>query len=275
MIYNANKMLDKALSVVTKKRGVPRRLFTQAKGIVLISAIEAGFILSGSNGQGIFMAKNAKSNQWGAPCAIGLNGMSWGMTVLGASAKTMMLFLLDDDSVNAMIATGGIKFGEVKVESYGRTAEVALTSRNTGTKIGSATVAFTRGFFAGGGASLESCIISPKNGTNSAFYGIQDVSPKHILLNMSRNEVPQQKKNLMSEVYMKLDLMAAGVTVTEVQEVALSDIATTETEFRRRRREPFESSSEEEKEEERAEWDISASSRNASSASLPPIIAAV
>jgi lipid-binding SYLF domain-containing protein len=71
MQWNANHVLEKALDPATN--GVPRDLFRQAKGLVLISVLEVGFIFSGNVGTGILLAK--KENDWSAPSAVGLAGI--------------------------------------------------------------------------------------------------------------------------------------------------------------------------------------------------------
>lgn len=73
MIYNANKVLDTALSQKDKNKKLANLLTGDLKGIILMSVVEAGFIFSGNLGTGILMAKK-EDGSWSAPSAIGLTG---------------------------------------------------------------------------------------------------------------------------------------------------------------------------------------------------------
>lgn len=203
MVNSANQVLDRALSPDTI--GVPREFFTKAKGLVLVSAIEVGFMFSGNIGTGIALAKD-DNGKWSAPCAVGLGGMGWGF-LIGASVKDMMIFLFDDSAVAALTGDAGIKFGgqgEITLGPWGRTAEVALNLSNKGVG-GSATVAFTDGLF--GALSLEGSIVGPRSATNRSFYG-KDVSPKQIMYEMDASSIPEG--NLMYAVYDKLEMLSGG-----------------------------------------------------------------
>jgi lipid-binding SYLF domain-containing protein len=72
MIWNANHVLDQALDPDTN--GVPKSLFEKAKGLILISVIEAGFIFTGNVGTGLLLAKK-KGSTWSAPSAVGMTGI--------------------------------------------------------------------------------------------------------------------------------------------------------------------------------------------------------
>lgn len=72
MIGTASNVLDRALD--PKTNGVPKDLFEKCKGIVLLSAIEAGFVFTGNVGTGILMAKK-DDGSWSVPSALGLTGV--------------------------------------------------------------------------------------------------------------------------------------------------------------------------------------------------------
>ena len=72
MVWNANHVLDRALD--PKTNGVPRKLFENCVGLILISIVEAGFIFSGNVGTGLLLAKQA-DGKWSAPSSIGLTGV--------------------------------------------------------------------------------------------------------------------------------------------------------------------------------------------------------
>jgi lipid-binding SYLF domain-containing protein len=208
MICNANKVLDRALSPETN--GVHRGLFEKAKGIVLISSIEAGFIFSGNLGTGILMAKD-KAGKWSPPSALGLTGVGWGF-IVGASTKDLMVFLFDEQTIDAMAGEIGLKVGgqaELTVGPWGRTVDANLNISNGG--IGSTfTVAYTKGFF--GGVSIEGAVLGTRKAVNETFYN-STASSKEILFE-GTVEVPADN-TVMPEVYRKLELLSQGKTAAE------------------------------------------------------------
>lgn len=210
MIHNANKILDRALSPETN--GVYRGLFQKAKGVVLISSVEAGFIFSGNIGTGIFMVKDDDTGKWSPPSALGLTGVGWGF-ILGASVKDLMVFLFDEETIDAMTSDMGLKMGgqaEVTLGPWGRTIDANLNLSKGG--VGSTfTVAYTKGFF--GGLSIEGAIIGTRTAVNHTFYQ-SAATPKQILFEEGAVEVPADN-TLMFEVYNKLEILAEGDTLKD------------------------------------------------------------
>lgn len=72
--------------------GLPKNLFEECLGIVLISIVEVGFIFSGNVGAGVVLLKNADGSfNESPPCAVGLTGMGFGI-LAGASVKDVVRF---------------------------------------------------------------------------------------------------------------------------------------------------------------------------------------
>lgn len=90
--HAANHVLEQALRPGI--RGLPKNLFEECLGIVMISIVEVGFIFSGNVGTGIVLLKNNDGtfNQ-SSPCAVGLTGVGFGL-LAGASVKDVVC--LDD-----------------------------------------------------------------------------------------------------------------------------------------------------------------------------------
>jgi hypothetical protein len=55
MIWNANHVLEKALS--PHINGMPKRLFKECVGVVMMHSVQMGFILSGTTATGILLKK--------------------------------------------------------------------------------------------------------------------------------------------------------------------------------------------------------------------------
>jgi lipid-binding SYLF domain-containing protein len=208
MIYNANKVLDRALSPETN--GVHCGLFQKTKGVVLISSVEAGFIFSDNVGTGILTVQR-DNGKWIPPSALGLPGIGWGF-IVGASVKDLMVFLFDEQTVNALAGDMGIKLGaqaEVTVGPWERTVDATLNLSNGGVGT-TVTVAYTKGFF--GGLSIEGAALGTRKAVNEKVCN-SSASPQHILFE-DRVQVPADN-SLMPEVYRNLEMLAKGQTATE------------------------------------------------------------
>lgn len=87
---------------------IPTHVLKKAKGLVIISLVEAGFLLSGRTGSGIIIAK-LNNGSWSAPVAIGMLGTGAGGQM--GFEKTDIVFVLNDqDAVNDFIQFGDISF---------------------------------------------------------------------------------------------------------------------------------------------------------------------
>jgi lipid-binding SYLF domain-containing protein len=209
MILNANKVLDQALKPGIQ--GLPKNLFEECLGIILISIAEAGFIFSANVGSGIAMTKNSDGT-WSAPCAVGLTGMGFGL-LAGASVKDVFMFLMDEETVNSVTGENGLKIGaqgELTI-GVGRNAkgDFDFTGRGVGVPI---SIAYTKGIF--GGFNLEGAVVGVRHKANKNFYG-HDTSARDILLK-KKETLPADKTTKLAEVYDKLEKCAAAATADPV-----------------------------------------------------------
>ncbi|KAL7579693.1 hypothetical protein ACA910_021839 [Epithemia clementina (nom. ined.)] len=213
MIWNANHVLDQAMK--PGYNGISPKLFQACKGLVLLTVLEAGFIFSGNVGTGIILAKKPdNSGGWSVPCACGLTGVGWGFLV-GASMKDIFIFLMNEESLESVLAETGLKLGaqaEVTLGPFGRTAkfDVNVSGRGVG---GSVAIAFSRGAFLG--LNIEGAVVGARNTINTSFYGT-DESPRNIVLN-ERVSMPQDKVTVMDEVYRKLTTLSTETEAVKVE----------------------------------------------------------
>jgi len=159
-------------------------------------------------GTGIVMLKNPDGtfNQ-APPCAVGLTGMGFGL-LAGASVKDVVMFLMDDQTVNSFTSENGLKIGsqlELTV-GIGRTGkgDFDITGRGVGVPI---SIAYTKGAFAG--FNLEGAVLGARHAANKAFYG-QTTTPRDIIIE-KRYPIPADKVTMLPEVYDKLDKLSKGV----------------------------------------------------------------
>ena len=188
--------------------GLPPELFgTPLLGICMISVVEAGFIFSGNVGTGILLGKDPATNQWSAPCAVGLTGIGAGF-LMGASVKDILIFIYDENTMNAAKGEAGIRLAAQAEGTFGPIGRNLSTNIDWTSKGFSSTIsiAYTKGAFAG--FNVEGSVVGVRTKANTNFYG-QQVSPNDILM-YNRAKIPSDKVTMIDEVYAKLEALRQG-----------------------------------------------------------------
>jgi lipid-binding SYLF domain-containing protein len=85
MIWNANHVLDMALSPNTKRS---KDILKDAVAVIILHCVEAGFLLTGSRGSGVLMVKHG--DHWSAPSAVVLTATKIGWK-FGVEHEGMMI----------------------------------------------------------------------------------------------------------------------------------------------------------------------------------------
>lgn len=163
----ANHVLEQALSPGVA--GIPKDLFRNCKGVVLISVVEVGFIFSGNLGTGIIVAKKSDGT-WSKPAACGLTGVGWGI-IVGGSVKDLIVFILDDTTMEGVAGDTGIKMGgqmELTLGPWGRTTRFDIGVSNRGIS-STFSIAYSKGAFLG--INIEGALVGSRNAVNTSFYG--------------------------------------------------------------------------------------------------------
>jgi len=78
------------MHVLEHGKNVPKACFKACSGILLVSAHEGGFIISGESGAGVAMLH--KDGDWSNPIAMTLDSVGWGAGI-GVTDKDIMIFL--------------------------------------------------------------------------------------------------------------------------------------------------------------------------------------
>ncbi|GAX25313.1 hypothetical protein FisN_5Lh403 [Fistulifera solaris] len=199
MIWRADKVLDRALD--PKQRGIPKDVFDKCKGVILLSSIEAGFTFTGKLGTGIFLVKK-RDGSWSIPSAIGLTSVGGGF-VIGASLKESMIFIMDQQTLEALAVNNGVKLGaqaELTLFKWGRSYNLALNCSPSGYG-GTVSLAFSKGLF--GGLTLEGAVVGARRSVNENFYGTN----ASVLQIVTDEEVAMPQGTKIDEVYRKLDVL--------------------------------------------------------------------
>ena len=145
---------------------------------VLISPeiVKAGFIVGGSGGRGVLVAKEPGSGKWVGPAFYTLATASVGFQAGISSSETVTL-VMTDKGMNSLLANSF---------KMGADASIAVGPLGTGAKsdVTADLIAFSRSMGAYGGLNLDGTSVSPNDGWNKAYFG-QAVLPPDILVRAS------------------------------------------------------------------------------------------
>jgi lipid-binding SYLF domain-containing protein len=83
--------LQHAMNVIDNAKHIPKVFFKEAKGVMLISAREGGFLVSNTSGTGVLVPHN-KDGTWGMPMAVHLEGFGIG-AVFGYANKDIIVIM--------------------------------------------------------------------------------------------------------------------------------------------------------------------------------------
>jgi len=178
-VSSMEERIDKTIDILEqygKAQGdsIPREVFQETKGLVVMWIIKAGFIVAGEGGDGLVVKREGK--KWSYPSAISAAGAGVGFQA-GGSSQDYVLLLNTEEAVKQFTQKG----------NYTSSAEVEGTAGPVGRELsaGVATVnapvytySFTKGLF--GGVSLSGLGYGSADDTNENFYG-QRMDPKDIL----------------------------------------------------------------------------------------------
>eukprot|EP01084_Bolivina_argentea_P283044 484654_1 len=174
---------------LNKDKLIPKKILKDAKGIVFLTCIKAGFLFAANIGIGcvIVRQKNVSSKDtnntitgWSPPSAIGVAGLSFGF--LAGGAKVDYTFILNDDfAIKQFTGAGQLRLGgevQLALGPVGRDADATVGVGDGGV---SAIYSYshTEGLY--GGLELKGKIITVRPKTNAKFYNIKKVKCGDIL----------------------------------------------------------------------------------------------
>jgi len=167
-----------------------------AKGVLIIpSQGKGGFIIAGSGGVGVLLARDAKG-QWSQPAFYRMASVSVGLQA-GGSASEVLLFVQSQKGVDSFLSSSF---------KLGADASVSAGPVGQGTQAATSDIlAFSRSKGAFVGAAVEGSIMKPAEDLNKIFYK-RDVTPVDILV---RGDVTSDQS---------ADLIAALTAVSKPKE---------------------------------------------------------
>jgi len=153
-----------------------REHLERAKGLFIVPKLgRGGFIIGGSGGRGLFLARDSKTGLWSEPAFYTMGSASIGLQIGGDLSQVILVFM-SEKGLDGMFSTKA---------QLGADMSVAAGPVGTGTKAATADVlSFARSKGAFAGLTVEGSIIEPDDSRNTAYYG-KAVSPLDIIVRRS------------------------------------------------------------------------------------------
>jgi len=148
-----------------------------AKGVLIYpQVLKAGYILGGSGGTGVLLARDSKTGEWSNPAFYTLGSVSFGLQIGGEAAEVVML-VMSQKGMDSLLTS---KF------KLGGDASIALGPVGGGAK-GDVTADFlsfskSKGLYAG--LNLDGSYLSVRESINKAYYG-KEATPMDIIVKKS------------------------------------------------------------------------------------------
>lgn len=171
VVDNAVKTLENFWSDRTQT--LFRENLAKAHALFIVPRLgKGGFILGGSGGRGVVVARDIETGNWSQPAFYTIGSASIGL-LIGAQESEVIYLMMSEAAKLALMST--------KLQLGGDTA-AAAGPVGVGAQVATTDVlSFSRGQGLYGGISAEGSVIQPDIERNSAYYG-KTVSATEILL---------------------------------------------------------------------------------------------
>jgi SH3 domain-containing YSC84-like protein 1 len=146
----------------------------KAKGILISPNIfQAGFIVGGSGGAGVLIARDKSAQGWTSPAFYKLATGNIGLQI-GAQTSEMVALVMTDKAMDSLLSSSFKLGGDVSIAA-------GPVGSGAGVPIMADMYTFVRSKGLYGGLNLDGTVISVDDEGNRAFYG-RSVSPIDILV---------------------------------------------------------------------------------------------
>jgi lipid-binding SYLF domain-containing protein len=147
---------------------------SRAKGLLITpEVLKAGFIIGGSGGRAVFIARDPISGEWRGPVFYTMATGSVGFQA-GVSSSEVVSLVMTDKGVNALMSSSMKVGGDASVAA-GPVGAGAASTPNADF------ITFARSKGVYGGVNLDGTVITVNNDWNSAYYG-KSVLPPDVLI---------------------------------------------------------------------------------------------
>jgi len=167
-----------------------RKNIGKAKAVLIAPEIlKAGFIIGGSGGRAVLLARDPQTGEWRGPAFYSLFTPSVGLQA-GVAVSEVVTLIMTDKALNGLLSTSLKMGGDVTVAA-GPVGEGAESNVQTDM------IAYVRskGIFAG--VNLNGSVVKTSDEWNEAFYGQLDVLPPDILVRGTATSADGEKLRAM------------------------------------------------------------------------------
>jgi lipid-binding SYLF domain-containing protein len=154
-----------------------RDLAKQARGMLIMPQMLRGaFIVGGSGGTGVLVARDAKTSQWRGPAFHTLGGASFGFQA-GADAAEVIILAMTERGVTKLLSPQ-VKLGADISVAAGPVGGGAAAA-TAGLSADLVSFSMSKGLY--GGFSVDGSVAAVRAALNQAYYG-KPVTPTDILI---------------------------------------------------------------------------------------------
>jgi SH3 domain-containing YSC84-like protein 1 len=188
-------LVDKARIVAEQFLASPNyakmRVYVQNAYAVLVvpDLLKGGFIVGGSYGRGVLLARDPQSGLWSEPAFFDIYGGSLGLQI-GGQSMDVVFTIMNPAAVRRLLST---RF------QLGADASAALgpigggVGAGTTLRLGEDIYVFSRNQGLYGGLAVDGTVIAPREEWNSAYYG-QPLTPEQIVLRREVSNLPDTQE---------------------------------------------------------------------------------
>jgi SH3 domain-containing YSC84-like protein 1 len=179
--------------MATQKTAIPPSVWSQARGLMILSQFKAGFVFGVKGGFGILMVKKP-SGHWSLPVLIDASEASLGLQVGAKDVDSV--FILTDDATPRLLFTSRFNIGvDAKAVAGPSSAEVESDSRTT---FIAPVLAYSKSVGLYAGATVKAGHVQRNDIANFTLYNTSYTMPE--LLYSDWVTPPQEVQPLMSYV---------------------------------------------------------------------------
>ena len=166
-LYDATVILADLSNIPAK--GIPPALMADAHGVIIIPrVVKAGFVIAGSGGHGVVMARD-KDKRWSDPVFVNFGGGSVGFQA-GVESTDVVLVFRDRKSLDRLLeGKGKVTLGADASVAAGPVGRQAMAGTDAKLEAEIVSYSRSRGLFAG--VALDGSVIRPDANTNAMFKG--------------------------------------------------------------------------------------------------------
>jgi lipid-binding SYLF domain-containing protein len=177
---------------VDPNMGPFRELASRAYGVLIIpQLLKGGFVVGGSGGSGILLARDVKTSNWRGPAFYSIGSVSLGLQI-GAESSQVIMVVMTPKGLNSLM-NSSFKLG----------ADVSVAAGPVGRGAKAATadiLAYTKSKGAFGGFSVEGAVIQVRDGWNTSYYTVPATPAEIVISGAVENPHGAEIRQLITEV---------------------------------------------------------------------------